>query len=116
MIKIPKIGLGLSSTKRDKKRSLGATEKKEIQARQKLKCAKCKKPLDPRAIHYHHKKEWSEGGKTNIKNCQALCPNCHEKESHKQRLKKIEKKKKEPKNPYSISIKKPKLGKSKFKF
>jgi 5-methylcytosine-specific restriction endonuclease McrA len=115
MIKLPKISLGLFNTERDTKRSLGSTQKKEVQAKQKSKCAKCGKTLDPRAVHYHHKKEWASGGRTNVKNCQALCPNCHEIESHKHRLKKVEKKKTKSKGPFSTSIKMPKMRKSKFK-
>ncbi len=57
---------------------------------QNYKCARCKNKLDLRATEFDHKKEWSDKGKTTIKNGRALCKNCHGIVSHKSRIKKID--------------------------
>jgi len=80
--------------KRDSRRAFTQTQKKEIRSKQNNKCAKCHKKLDPRAIHFHHKKPWSSGGKTTVANGKAVCGTCHEILSHKERLKKVDKKRK----------------------
>ena len=55
-----------------------------------MKCAKCHKPLDPRAKHFHHIKGWADGGPTLIKNGAAVCPTCHSIIGNKERVKKAE--------------------------
>jgi 5-methylcytosine-specific restriction endonuclease McrA len=82
-----------SKPKRDSRRSFSRTQKKEILHQQDNKCGKCHRKLDPRAIHFHHKKPWSSGGRTITTNGRALCPSCHEILSHKERLKKVDKRK-----------------------
>lgn len=86
--------------KRDSRRAFSRTQKKEILSKQNNKCARCHKKLDPRAIHFHHKKPWSSGGKTTVANGKAVCADCHEILSHEERLKKVDKKRK--KKPSSI--------------
>lgn len=76
--------------KRDARRSFTATQKKQILAQQGFKCAKCHKKLGV-AYHFHHAKPWSSGGKTIVKNGRALCGDCHEELSHKERLKNVDK-------------------------
>lgn len=76
---------------RDSRRAFNETEKAEIWDNQDGYCAGCGEKLERRATHYDHKIPWEEGGKTNVKNGQALCANCHAKKSHKDRLQKIEK-------------------------
>ena len=82
---------------KDARRSFSPTQKKQILAQQNNKCAECHEKLDPRAIHYHHKKPWASGGKTIVVNGRALCPKCHEITTHEERLKRVDKKRK-PRN------------------
>ena len=58
------------------------------------KCAKCYKPLRQATVEYDHGKAWSDGGKTVNKNGRALCAECHKLKTHKERLKKGDKKRK----------------------
>lgn len=92
-VRIPKIYQS-SQHRRDSRRSFSPTQKKEILYQQDYKCAKCHKKLDPRATHYHHKKPWAFGGRTKVVNGRALCADCHEITSHKDRLKRIDRKRK----------------------
>jgi nitrate/TMAO reductase-like tetraheme cytochrome c subunit len=80
-------------TQKDSRRSFSATQKKQILAQQDYKCARCHKKLGV-AYHFHHAKSWSSGGKTIVKNGRALCANCHEEITHKERLKKTDRKRK----------------------
>ena len=75
---------------RDKRRAFTATQKNDILYQQENKCAICHKKLDPRAIEFDHRKEWSASGKTTIKNGAALCPTCHRIKTHKSLVKKID--------------------------
>lgn len=83
-----------SETKKDSRRSFSETQKKEIRYQQDNKCARCHEKLDPRVIHYHHKKPWASGGRTIVVNGRALCPKCHEIITHEDRLKRVDKKRK----------------------
>ncbi len=76
---------------RDKKRAFSTTQKNQILYQQNNKCGKCHKPLDMRAIEYHHIKPWSAGGRTITVNGAALCPTCHKIIGHEERLKEQEK-------------------------
>ncbi|MEM3580519.1 MAG: HNH endonuclease signature motif containing protein [Candidatus Bathyarchaeia archaeon] len=91
------LGLKSSKPKRDSRRAFTATQKKEILYQQDNKCARCHKPLDPRATHFHHIKPWSAGGRTITVNGAAVCANCHEIITHKERLKKVDKKRRRKK-------------------
>ena len=82
------------SSERDEPRNFNKTMQIEILKRQHNKCAMCKKKLELDAIHFDHIVPFKDGGKTTIKNGQALCPNCHAKKSHKDRLKQQSKRKK----------------------
>lgn len=90
-----------SQTRKDSRRSFSPTQKKEILYQQDGKCARCHKKLDPRATHFHHEKPWASGGRTKVVNGRALCADCHEIISHKDRLKRIDKKRK-PKDVSSL--------------
>jgi 5-methylcytosine-specific restriction endonuclease McrA len=88
-------GFGFADNdRRDKRRGFTQSQKNEIWARQKGKCALCHSSLDPRSTQYDHKKAHSANGKTKTGNGRALCANCHSKVTHDQRLEKIEGKKK----------------------
>jgi 5-methylcytosine-specific restriction endonuclease McrA len=89
-----------SQPRRDTRRSFTSTQKKEILYQQDYKCARCHKKLDPRATHFHHAKPWSSGGRTITVNGRALCASCHEILTHKERLKKVDKRRK--KKPSSV--------------
>jgi len=64
-------------TGRDTRRSFTKTQRVFIWEKQKGRCNKCKKKLDLRTAIYDHKRRWADSGKTDIKNGQALCPNCN---------------------------------------
>lgn len=74
---------------RDSRRGFNQTEKAEIWDKQEGKCARCREQLLRRATHYDHIIPWEKEGKTNVKNGQALCANCHSIKSHEARLDKI---------------------------
>lgn len=93
--KNPFIGLGSTRNKdadRDSRRTFNQTQKNEIWAQQNGKCANCHNGLDPRTTEYDHVKPWADKGKTIIVNGAALCANCHKLKSHKDRIKKVDKK------------------------
>lgn len=75
---------------RDPKRRFTQTQKKQILFQQNNLCARCHDPLDPRAIEYHHKKPWAEGGRTISTNGMAVCPKCHAIITHEHSLNKQE--------------------------
>ena len=90
--------------KKDSRRAFTRTQKNEILYQQDNRCASalCKhKKLDPRAIEFDHKKPWAAGGRTITQNGRALCPECHKIITHKERLRKTDKKRK-TKNPFSL--------------
>ncbi len=105
--------LGSSSKKieKDSRRSFTQSQKNEIWDRQGGRCAKCDKPLKRAATHYDHKIPHEKGGKTEVKNGQALCANCHSIKSNKDRLKKVDIKRKPKSNvPFGFGeIKPPKI-------
>lgn len=76
--------------KQIKRQPISKSQKNEILSQQKNKCAHCKKMLDMRATHFDHIKEVYRGGKSVINNLQALCANCHNIKTHKEKLKKVE--------------------------
>lgn len=99
------IGIGpKSKSSRDKRRTFTRTQKNEIWAQQGGKCAKCHKRLDLRTVEYDHGRAWSSGGATTVKNGRALCSDCHKLKHHEARLKKHDKKRKEPKDPFGVNI------------
>lgn len=95
------LGLGISSkkeTKRDTRRSFTQTQKNEILYQQDNKCALCHGKLDPRDKEFDHKKAWAAKGRTKTQNGRAVCGSCHNKITHKQRLKKVDTKRKTKSN------------------
>lgn len=76
----------------DTRRSFSISQRKELWHRQKGKCGVCKHSLNVLTAQYHHVKPWAEGGRTILENGQAVCPECHGIETHKQRLDKFDKK------------------------
>lgn len=63
------------------KREISKKYRWEIAYNQKYKCAVCQELLHPRAMDIDHIVELSKGGEDTIKNCQALCANCHAKKT-----------------------------------
>jgi len=85
-------GFGPKSEK-PKRESVAKSQKNEVLAKQRNKCAMCNKLLDMRATHFDHIKEVYKNGKSIVSNLQALCANCHNIKTHKDKLKRTEKKK-----------------------
>ena len=82
---------------RDTRRAFSQSQKSEIWDRQKGICrgSHCgHSQLLRAATHYDHIKPHEDGGKTIVKNGQALCATCHALKSNKDRLKKVDKKRK----------------------
>src|SRR3989338_599854 len=88
-------GLDPKYNSKPKRESIAKSQKNEVLARQKNKCAMCKKNLHMRATHFDHVKEVYKNGKSTISNLQSLCANCHNIKTHDDKLKKTEKKKAE---------------------
>jgi len=85
---------GMPIKGKNKRQPISISQKNEILARQKNRCAICKKLLDMRIKHFDHIKEVYKGGKSKVNNLQALCLNCHAKKTHKDRLRKVESRRK----------------------
>ena len=117
-------GLGPKKKTKPKRESVAKSQKNEVLAKQKNRCARCKKHLDMRCTHFDHIKEVYKGGKSTVSNLQALCANCHNIKTHKEKLKKTEKNKakarktKKDDSPFGGSIfgQPPKRKKSKNPF
>lgn len=80
-------------TLRDTRRTFATTQKNEILHQQDGRCAgiHCHhRKLDPRAIYFHHGTAWASGGRTIVQNGYALCPLCHKLATHKQQLRKVD--------------------------
>jgi 5-methylcytosine-specific restriction endonuclease McrA len=93
-----RFGPSSKNSERDSRRAFTQSQRNDIWDKQNGKCARCKKPLLRSATHYDHKKPWEKGGKTEVKNGQALCANCHSIKSNHDRLKKVDKKRKSKSN------------------
>lgn len=85
------LGMGSGPKKRPKRGPVAKSQKNEVLARQKNKCANCGNNLDPRSTHFDHIREVYKGGKSKVSNLQALCANCHNIKTHRDRLKRTEK-------------------------
>jgi 5-methylcytosine-specific restriction endonuclease McrA len=77
---------------KDSRRKFTRSQEKEIWAKQKGKCWRCSKVLDPRFTEYDHIKPHSKGGKTEVKNGRAVCSNCHKIITHKNLIKNLNEK------------------------
>lgn len=89
--------------KRDSRRTFSRTQKAEIWAQQNGKCAGTNcghRKLDMRTVEYDHVKPWADRGRTIAQNGAALCPECHKLKTHKERLKKVDKKRKQSNEPF----------------
>lgn len=76
--------------RRDTRRSFTVTQRKHIWYNQGSKCKKCNKRLDQRTVIFDHMKRWSDGGRTDIANGQALCPTCNNMKNFTERLRSAE--------------------------
>lgn len=101
------IGIGTKKPQKPKREPVTKSQKNEVLAIQKNKCAKCNKQLDMRATHFDHIKEVYKGGKSVISNLQALCANCHSIKTNKDKLKKAEEKKSKTTNNKNNTSKSP---------
>lgn len=97
-IKITRDIYGNPLSKKNKREPVYKSQKNEVLARQRNKCATCRKLLDMRYTHIDHVKEVYKGGTSSISNLQALCANCHNIKTHEDKLKKIEQKRKATKS------------------
>ena len=86
--KSQKINLGIKG-KDHTRHHLRKTERELILRRQNFKCKKCKVNFGKIKPHYDHIKPVSKGGTKgrNLRNIQALCPNCHDIKSRGERKK-----------------------------
>jgi hypothetical protein len=91
-------------TTRDPRRAFTRNQQKEIWEQQGGKCAKCHRALSIITVQYHHIRGWAENGQTRVKNGAALCADCHSILSHKERLKKVERKGTDTKPAPTISL------------
>ena len=91
-------GLGNNEDKsgRDTRRQISTSEKNKVWDNQDGKCYYCGNTLKRASVQYDHKKGYAESGKTDIKNVVACCANCHAEKTNEDRIKKITKKPKEP--------------------
>ena len=78
----------------NKREPVSKSQKNEVLAQQKNRCARCRKLLDMRATHFDHIKEVYKGGKSRVGNLQALCANCHNVKTHEEKLNKVENRRK----------------------
>jgi hypothetical protein len=93
---------------RDDRRKFSKSQEKKIFDKKNGHCAICGKKLELTLTHFHHKKPWSEGGKTTVKNGMALCVECHLKHHNDENVRKIESKPKKSKkdtyNPFDLGL------------
>jgi 5-methylcytosine-specific restriction endonuclease McrA len=95
-------GLPPTQPRRDSRRSFTYTQKVAIFRQQKGKCAICRKQLDFTLADFDHKKPFESGGKTTVKNGEAIHKDCHARKTQKETLKKVEKKRKKRKPSLSL--------------
>ncbi len=81
-------GVRMTGRQRDPQRYFSPKQRQVILQKQHNRCKICGARLDHRATQYDHRIPWSQGGRTNVKNGQALCANCHAKKCYNERSKK----------------------------
>ena len=84
-----------TTRKRSTKVKVTQSMRKDVLARQKNHCNRCKEMLDMRAVEFDHIKEVQHGGGIGghkLSNIQALCANCHRKKTNRTIVKKTIKK------------------------
>lgn len=64
-------------------RAFSDSMRREAYEKQKGKCKKCHKCFKMEQMETDHITPWSQGGKTNAKNCQMLCRKCNREKSDK---------------------------------
>lgn len=64
-------------------RKFRENEKITVYERQNGICRICKKHFSMEEMEADHITPWSQGGKTNIENCQMLCIECNRRKSNK---------------------------------
>ncbi|MBU1197476.1 HNH endonuclease [Candidatus Micrarchaeota archaeon] len=118
---------GANDPRRDNKRTLPTNQKQIVWAQQGKRCQNCRKRLDYPAAQFGHKRAWSTGGKTTIKNTVVLCYQCnknmgrkswaefqrmqrHAREAIKPRKKMKRKKRRKRVSPFGFSMKPIKFG------
>ncbi|MVT45203.1 hypothetical protein GO495_31735, partial [Chitinophaga oryziterrae] len=77
---LPKPDKGKGSTppnQRDPKRVYTKEEKQQMLDKQDGNCAQCGQSKKVDEVHGHHVVRHADGGKTNLDNGAAVCPNCH---------------------------------------
>lgn len=72
-----------------KRKPIPKSIQNEVLVRQGYGCYNCGHML-PAVKHFHHKIPISKGGKNNIDNIIALCPNCHYAKHHGESLEEAE--------------------------
>lgn len=92
MNKKAQFDLGFGTSQRKKRVRPTQSEKNEVWDRQNGKCYMCPKQVNPRS-RYHHK----DGDPSNwrLSNLALVCLECHAKETNRQRIKKVHKRRKE---------------------
>lgn len=65
-------------------RTFSDSVKRTVYGRQSKKCKMCKQEFAIGQMEADHIKPWSMGGKTDIKNCQMLCAECHQEKTSRQ--------------------------------
>ncbi|NLN01792.1 MAG: HNH endonuclease, partial [Lentisphaerae bacterium] len=58
-------------------RAFTPAQKRSAYERQKGKCTICRKPFQEAEMEADHITPWSEGGRTEPRNCQMLCRECN---------------------------------------
>ncbi len=106
---------GKKTGKKKSRKKLTEHEKQKILERQGYRCAICGRLLKPGVIHFDHKKPLALGGSDNIRNIQALCPECHHIKTKEDRHK-IAKAKNKSSSSFDLGINLPKLEPPKFNF
>ena len=64
-------------------RSFSNNQKRELYEKQEGVCSLCNEHFEIEEMEADHITPWSEGGKTNIENCQMLCRECNRRKSDK---------------------------------
>ena len=64
-------------------RAFTKTQKRKVYEQQDGYCAMCDKQFDFKDTEADHIKPWSEGGRTELSNCQILCKPCNRRKSNK---------------------------------
>lgn len=64
-------------------RAFDKRQKRQAYETQRGICPKCENHYELEEMEADHIKLWSEGGRTNLENCQMLCIECHREKSRR---------------------------------